>query len=92
MTFSDFIDDELTKTAVIKKIEVIGEASKNIPDYIKKESKKLPWKEMAKMRDKMSHEYFGVRNEIVWKVARETLPNLKPEFEKILDEIQKQIE
>jgi uncharacterized protein with HEPN domain len=89
MTFSEFIADEKTKTAVIKKLEVVGEAAKNIPDGIKKEYKGLPWKKMAGMRDKLSHEYFGVRHEIVWKVAKETLPGIKPEIEKLLEVLRK---
>jgi uncharacterized protein with HEPN domain len=87
MNFEQFCADEKTKTAVIKKLEILGEATKNIPKAIRDKQKGLPWMDMAKMRDKLSHEYFGVRCDIVWKVIIEKLPGIKQGIEKLLNEL-----
>jgi len=60
MTFKDFAKDKRTINAVIRSIEVIGEAAKSIPKAIRDKYPTIPWKKMAGMRDKMIHEYFGV--------------------------------
>ena len=72
---------------VVWKILVIGEATKNIPREIRDKYKELPWKYMAKIRDKIAHFYFGVDYEIVWSVAKEKLPFIKPVIEKILSDL-----
>ncbi|MEW6381354.1 MAG: HepT-like ribonuclease domain-containing protein [bacterium] len=68
MDFSEFVHDDKTSSAVVRKPEIIGEAAKNIPSYIRQRYKELPWAEMAKTRDKIIHFYFGVDYEIIWKV------------------------
>jgi uncharacterized protein with HEPN domain len=60
MTYEEFIKDRKTLNAVVRSIEIIGEASKNIPETLKANCKELPWKQMAGMRDKLIHAYFGV--------------------------------
>ncbi|MEW5761429.1 MAG: DUF86 domain-containing protein [Candidatus Thermoplasmatota archaeon] len=87
MTFSDFVKDRKTINAVIRSIEVIGEATKNIPIYIKDKYPSVPWKKMAGMRDKMIHEYFGIDIEILWKTAKEVIPQLKPLAQKVLRDL-----
>ncbi|MCK5170388.1 MAG: DUF86 domain-containing protein [Bacteroidales bacterium] len=67
MNFEDFQNDDKTISAVIRKFEIIGEASKKIPDTIKKQNQSIPWKEMAGMRDKLIHDYMGVDIDVVWK-------------------------
>lgn len=89
MGFEEFVRDDKTASAVVRKLEIIGEASKNIPKSIRDRHEALPWKDMARMRDKVSHEYFGVDYEIVWKVVREKLPEIKPTIRKILEELPK---
>lgn len=83
MSFKDFSGDEKTASAVVWKLGVMGEAAKQLPKVFLAKHSNLPWKEMAKMRDKMIHSYFGIDYEIVWKVAREKLPALKRELRKI---------
>jgi uncharacterized protein with HEPN domain len=86
MNFEKFIKDEKTKSAVVREIEVIGEATKNLPLTIIEKYRDVPWSLMAKTRDKIIHFYFGVDYEIVWKVIKEKLPEIKPKLEKILKE------
>ena len=86
MPLKELKNDDKTVSAVVRKLEIIGEATKNIPDKIKEKYPMLPWKEMAKIRDKLIHGYFSVDFEIVWKVIKEELPLLKPEIRKILQE------
>ena len=89
MEYEDFIRDDKTLFAVIRVIEVIGEAVKNIPEEVKKEYPEIPWREMAGMRDKLIHGYFGVILKRVWKTVKEEIPPLKPLFEKILIKMEK---
>ena len=80
MSFDEFMKDEKTKSAVVREIEVMGEAVKNMPSSIREGYKDIPWNQMAKTRDKIIHFYFGVDYEIVWRVIRERLPEIKPSF------------
>ncbi|OGL41417.1 MAG: hypothetical protein A3C43_10150 [Candidatus Schekmanbacteria bacterium RIFCSPHIGHO2_02_FULL_38_11] len=86
--FDKFVQDDKTSSAVVRKIEIIGEATKNIPKHIRQRYKDVPWSDMAKMRDKITHFYFGIDYEVVWKVIKERLPEIKPIIHKILDEME----
>lgn len=66
MSFKEFFSDRKTSHAVTRCFEIIGEAVKNTPDELKARYPGIPWREMAGMRDKMIHEYFGVNLKIVW--------------------------
>jgi uncharacterized protein with HEPN domain len=90
MGFDEFIKDEKTKSAVVREIEVIGEAVKNISTTIREKYKDIPWDQMAKTRDKIIHFYFGVDYEIIWRVIKERLPNIKPSLERILNKMEKE--
>ena len=87
MAINDFIEDDKTSSAVLRKLEIIGEASKNIPDNIKKRYENLPWMDMARMRDKIIHSYFGVDYDIVWIVIKDKLPKIKIQIEDILRDL-----
>ena len=84
-TFIEFKRDYKTVDAVIRNFEVIGEASKNLPIEIKEKYSEIPWSEMYLLRNKVSHEYFGVDYEIIWDVAYNYLPDNKLQIYKILD-------
>ena len=92
MKREEFIRDEKTVFAVIRAIEIIGEAVKYIPEDVKKEYPKIPWKEIAGMRDKLIHAYFGVNLVRVWKTVKEEIPALKPLFEKMRIDLDNEIE
>ena len=87
LSYDEFIKDDKTIFAVTRALEVIGEAVKNVPEEVRGKYPQVPWKDMAGMRDKLIHEYHGVRLDIVWETVKEGLPPLKPVFEKILAEI-----
>lgn len=88
MDFEKFTEDDKTKSAVVRKLEIIGEATKNIPKQIRQKYRELPWADMAGMRDKIAHFYFGIDYTIVWEVIKERLPEIKPIIQKILKEME----
>jgi len=76
MEYDDFLKDRKTIYAVIRAIEIIGEAVKKIPELVKKRYPQIPWRDMAGMRDKLIHEYFGVNLRAVWDTLKQDTPNL----------------
>ena len=88
MNFEEFIKDDKTVSAVIRKLEIIGEATKYLPAELRRKYPDLPWSSMAKLRDRLIHGYFVVDHEIVWNVIKKELPLLKPKLEKILKELE----
>lgn len=77
MTFESFQKDLKTTYAVVRSIEVIGEAVKNIPRDIKDKNPEIPWKDIAGTRDVLIHGYFVVDQKIIWEVIEKDLPKLK---------------
>lgn len=76
MTFDNFASDRKTTNAVIRSLEIIGEAVKKIPEDVRQQYPKVPWKEIAGMRDKLIHDYFGVDLGIVWETIANDLNDL----------------
>lgn len=87
MNYGEFMEDDKTSTAVVKKIEIIGEAIKNIPGDVRVKYKAIPWKDIVGMRNKITHNYFKIDYEIVWNVVKEKLPALKIQIEQVLKEM-----
>ena len=88
-SFEDFKKDDKTSSAVIRKFEIIGEAAKQVPENVKQEYSSVPWKEMAGMRDKLIHFYFGVNYELLWQTIKNRIPQIKPVIVQILQDITK---
>jgi len=85
-TFEDFRKDRKTIYAVIRAVEVIGEAAKKITEPIRSKYPDIPWRDMAGMRDKLIHAYFGVDLEVLWKTIQQDLPALKVMISEMLAE------
>ncbi len=77
MDYDAFVADDKTQSAVIRKLEIIGEAVKQLPEDILLLHPDIPWKRIAGMRDKLIHFYFGVDPHLVWQTIRKRLPELK---------------
>jgi len=89
MSFEEFAKDAKTTYATIRALEIIGEAIRKVPSSVRNRYPHLPWKEMAGMRDKLIHEYFGVNLRTVWDTIQRDIPSVKPLFQKILEDYQK---
>lgn len=79
-----FLADEKTQSAVMRELEIVGEASKRLSDALKQSSSDLPWREIAATRDRLIHGYFSVKLEIVWNVVQQDLPALRRRVAELL--------
>jgi uncharacterized protein with HEPN domain len=84
-TYRNFLNDSVMRDAVIRRFEIIGETTKNIPMRIRKEYPEIPWRQMAGMRDMLAHEYFGIAIKRIWDTAQKDLPKLKKQIVKLLE-------
>ena len=83
-TYDEFRSDSKTIDAVIRNFEIIGEASNKVPSEVKKKYPNIPWSEMYLLRNKVTHEYFGIDYEIIWDIAVNYLPGNKVQVEQVL--------
>ncbi len=84
VTKEAFLSDSKTQEAVVRNIEIIGEATKNLSEALRTKYPDIPWKRIAGMRDKLIHEYFGVNYELIWDVIEKDFPGLREAIQKIL--------
>ena len=84
MNFEDFSNNELIQDGVIRNLEIIGEAVKNLPDDVKKDYPEVEWRKIAGLRDILIHAYFGVDLEVIWDIVKNKVPELKEMVREIL--------
>ena len=86
LSIEHFMKDETLKRAVVRSLEIIGEATKKIPADIKVKWKNIHWKNMAGMRDRLIHDYMGVNYTIVWDVMKNKIPEMKKQISLFLND------
>ena len=82
-----FVADRKTVFAVVRALEIVGEAAKRVPEPLRKRYPDVPWRAMAGIRDKLIHDYMSVNLEVVWKTVIEDLPALLPLLQRVLDDL-----
>jgi len=87
LSYEEFTKDDKTVFAVVRALEIIGEATKNIPDNNRKNNPDIPWKDMVGMRDILIHAYFGVDMETVWLTVTKRITEIKPLIQKMLKKL-----
>jgi len=86
VTKGQLLEDEVMKRAVVRSLEIIGEASKQIPADIKLKWHTIAWKDMAGMRDRLIHDYMGINYSIVWDVVRNKIPDLEKQIVSVIED------
>jgi len=86
MRYEEFLEDMKTQDAVIRNLEIIGEATKNLSTELRQQHPGVPWKAMAGVRDRLIHDYFGINFDIVWQIVAGELPALAVQINKILEQ------
>jgi len=89
ITKNEFSTNKTIQDAVIRRLEIIGEATKNLPQSFKNNYPDIEWKKMAGLRDIIVHEYFGLSLKLIWGITQKDLPKLKKQIAKILKSLEK---
>lgn len=89
LDYDSFVRNEMVVDAVLRNIEVIGEAAAQIPEIVKQENSNIPWKKIIGLRNIVIHEYFGVDLDNIWKIVTENIPETKPQLEEMFEKLQK---
>ena len=87
MSYQEFISDDKTSFAVVRALEIVGEAAKHIPEATRREYPDVPWRAVVGTRDKLTHAYFGVDLEVVWRTVTEDLRSLRDTVRRMIDDI-----
>jgi uncharacterized protein with HEPN domain len=83
--FQQFVNDRKTQDAVVRNLEIMGEAAKHISAGLRRRHAEIPWKSLAGVRDRIVHDYFGINYEIIWQIATKELPELDANLRTILE-------
>ena len=84
VTKEEFFENKEKQYAVLRALEIIGEATKNLSKELKADNREVRWRDVAGMRDKLIHAYFGVMLDLVWETVKKSLPELKTRVSKIM--------
>jgi uncharacterized protein with HEPN domain len=87
ISHEEFFSNKLLQDGVIRQLEVMGEAARNLSDDFRNEHPQIPWSQMIGLRNRMTHAYFNVNLQIIWEIVRGDLPDLKRKIQCILDNI-----
>ncbi|MBN2148388.1 MAG: DUF86 domain-containing protein [Anaerolineales bacterium] len=87
MNWETYLRDYKTQDAVVRNLEVIGEATKSLSDSLRSQYPDIPWRDMAGTRDRLMYHYFGVNQEIVWQIIEQDLPGLKSQIEQVIHDL-----
>ena len=88
MSSASWVKDRKTIDAVVRNLQIIGEASNHVPQDVQSRYSDVPWAQLRGMRNILIHEYFGVDTDILWRAVTEDVPNLKNQVQRIIDESQ----
>ncbi len=84
MSFDEFLKDYKTQDAIIRNIEILGEATKKVSHQLKEKYNNIEWKLIAKTRDKLIHNYFGVDLDVIWDISKQDIPDLIENLKKLI--------
>ena len=89
ISMDKFESDRLIVDATIRRLEIIGEAVKNIPNSLREKYSKVPWRKIAGFRDVIIHAYFGMNLERIWSIIKDDLPTLKKQIQEVKKDLEK---
>ncbi len=84
LTRQHFLADEMLVDAVLRNLEVLGEAAKQIPPAVRERHPQLPWRRIAGLRDVLAHAYFGLEEDTIWQIVAESIPSLADQLEQVV--------
>jgi uncharacterized protein with HEPN domain len=87
LDWEEYLRDRKTQDAVIRNLEILGEASKSLSAEIRGRYPSIPWQYISGTRNRLIHHYFGVNQEIVWQIIQQDLPKLKPQIEQVIEDL-----
>lgn len=86
MSFEQFVTDTRTYDAVLRNLEIVGEAAKQLPEEVRRRYTEVAWTDVSRFRDRLAHGYHSLQDEIIWRVVQEDVPALRDQVRRILSD------